>query len=203
MVRRLIEAFRQVGGAARCTAAVPRCRPTVEALEGRLAPSVTPMLENPVASVMQAPLPPAIHATIQSPAPVAAIASAAPAPADTAPADTAPAAPLQASDRAEFFASTFAVQDTPRLNAMEFSSANAAPALPAAASVPSPAHAGQPLLVWVLGMTCMLMLSWERHLRKPSLARGTARWTRRMKSLSELSALFARVWRPRARSACV
>jgi hypothetical protein len=177
---------------------LPRCRPAVEALESRLAPSVTPMLENPVAAVMQAPLPPAIHATIQSPAPDAAvIASVAPAPDDVA-----PPAPLQASDRAEFFASTFAEHDTPQLTAMEFSSEDAAIVLPVVAPVPSPAHAGQPLLVWVLGMTCMLMLSWERHLRKPSLVSSTARRIRRMKSLSDLSTLFTQVWRPRARSAC-
>ena len=70
-----------------------RLIPAIEALECRLAPSLTPMFETPVGAVVQPPLPPAIHATITSPTPSAAtVVSVA-----VSPSDTAPAAPMQLS----------------------------------------------------------------------------------------------------------
>jgi hypothetical protein len=178
---------------------LPRCRPSIEALECRLAPSLTPMFETPVAAIVQAPIVPAIHAITSSPATIAAVVVV-----DTVSSSvTTAAVPIQAGDRAEFFASTFAEPAAQRLNPIEVSRENAPPVQQIEALAPSPARSGQPLLVWVLGMTCLLMLSWERHLRKPSLRHGVARRTRWEQILSDLSTTFARVWRPRARSACV
>jgi hypothetical protein len=177
---------------------LPRCRPAIEALECRLAPSLTPMFETPVAAIVQAPIAPAIHAITSSPATSAAVVAV-----DTVSSSiTTAAVPIQAGDRAEFFASTFAEPAAQQLSPIELARERAVPVQQTEALAPSPARSGQPLLVWVLGMTCLLMLSWERHLRKPSLRHGVARRTRWTKILTDLSAVFAQVWRPRARSAC-
>jgi hypothetical protein len=172
---------------------LPRCRPSVESLECRLAPSLTPIFETPVAAIVQAPFSLAIHATDSTPAPSTAVVAAEASP-------TSPVTRVLSADRAEFFARTFA-QPAPEQSPLEVSR-EAATITVRQIETPLPARAGQPLLVWVLGMTCLLMLSWERHVRKPTLRHDVARRTRWAKSLSDLSAMFARVWRPRARSAC-
>jgi hypothetical protein len=104
----------------------------------------------------------------------------------------------QITDRAEFFASTV-VADEAQYLAPE-SSALAEDAAPANSAVLPSAQGNLPLLVWVLGMACLLMLRWDR---RAAVSSGRTGWARCRKMLAELAITFNHVWRPRARSACV
>ena len=189
----LINVVQRGDRAPRTAVAKPHWRPAVEALECRIAPSLTPIFECPVTAMVQSPLPLAVRAAELVTASSAVVSV-------TAPSTPTSAAPLQAGDRAEFFASTFGRSEAAQPASIALGRGDAAPVRQV--HVAAPPHAGQPLLVWVLGMTCMLMLSWERHLRRPTLRNRVARRTRWAKSLADLSTAFAGVWRPRARSAC-